>query len=166
MRIMDKIKELARVSEEEYIDEVEEQGYEDYEEEYEEYEQEPQQETRPVRETAYNRKHVSYQPADQEKARVVDISSGRARIVFKQITEYEECAEVTDLFGDNNIVIFNLETCSTDLCRRVLDVLYGASYANHGKIKRIAARSYVLIPSVVQVHGPFLDEIQNEESAL
>ncbi|MBR6702152.1 MAG: cell division protein SepF, partial [Clostridia bacterium] len=43
--------------------------------------------------------------------------------------------------------------------QRIIDVLYGVSYANDGDFKEIADRAYIITPNNVPVSGELGDEI-------
>ena len=45
------------------------------------------------------------------------------------------------------------------VCERIIDVLYGVSYANDGDFKKIADRAYIITPNNVPVSGELGDEI-------
>ncbi len=102
-------------------------------------------------------------------ANVVNLSGqqsalSNSHVVFKKIDRFEDVDVVADVLNDKRIVILNLETCSNDISRRILDFLYGVTYANSGDVRRIAGRAYVLTPYNVPISGELLDEIQSSTS--
>ncbi|MBQ7596484.1 MAG: cell division protein SepF [Clostridia bacterium] len=72
---------------------------------------------------------------------------------------FNEVNRVADVLIEQRIVILNLETCSDDDSRRILDVLCGVNYANRGTIQRIAGRAYIITPNNVPLSGELLDEV-------
>ena len=88
-------------------------------------------------------------------------SGGRSQVVFKKLDKFEEVAPVADVLKERKIVILNLETCPNDVAKRVIDFLYGVTYAISGEIKRVAGRAYIIAPNNVPVTGELLDEIEN-----
>lgn len=165
MKVFDKIKELARLTDEDYEEGMDSQGYE--------YDDEPyQDEGRDIYSTSeaeYTNKgrtaaRQGYQP-ERGPTNIVDISSSsasaRPNVVFKQIDRFDDVGAVADEINEKRIVILNLETCPNDVSRRVLDFLYGVAYANGGKIKRVAGRAYIINPNNVPLTGELLDEIEN-----
>lgn len=163
MGLMDKIKDLAKITDEGYFDETDEAVYED---DYAQddmqgsdiYAQPPQP---PQPEESYSRRRVNYQPADRGANRVVDIHSGsRSQVVFKKLDKYENVREVADELNAKKIVVLNLETCPGDVSRRVLDFLCGVAYANSGDITRVAVRTYIITPYNVPVTGEMLDQAE------
>lgn len=169
MGFIDKLKEMAKITDEDYLDNTDD--YRDYGSDYtenyppqEEPAYAPQPEPAPAREEpAYNRRRVNYQPADRgEAGRVVDIhSANRSQVVFKKLDKFEDAGAVADVLNEKKIVILNLETCPNDISRRVLDFLYGVAYANNGEIKRVAGRAYIITPYNVPISGEMLDDIEN-----
>lgn len=155
MGFLDKVKNAFSMSEEEYFDDV------DVEEEeaadYSTY----QKNSSPRRQ----RHH------EQNDSNVVDMSSSfsqrsaapsspaKAHVVFEKIDSFEEVPQVADVLIEQRIVILNLETCSDDDSRRILDVLSGVNYANRGTIQRIAGRAYIITPNNVPLSGELLDEV-------
>ena len=175
MGFIDKLKEMARVTDVDYPDSVDD--YPGYEDDYpaEDYPgedslnaaREPEPAPAPAREESYSRRRVNYQPADREGGRVVDIHSGnRSQVVFKKLDKFEDAGAVADVLNEKKIVILNLETCPNDISRRVLDFLYGVAYANNGEIKRVAGRAYIITPYNVPVSGEMLDDLENAGATL
>ncbi|MCL2508532.1 MAG: cell division protein SepF [Oscillospiraceae bacterium] len=168
MSFMDKIRDLAKITDEGYFAGVDDQEAEYYEDEYEDEEQE--QDVYSVDPSRGKRRAV-YQPKERERDRdrereremnVVDIhSSARSQVVFKKIDRFDDVGEVADVLNEKRIVILNLETCPNDISRRVLDFLYGVAYANSGDIKRVAGRAYIITPYNVPVTGELLDELES-----
>ena len=161
MGLMDKIKDLAKITDEGYLDDAADTAYDDYDGEetaagdiYEE----PAQPEEPA---SYSRRHVNYQPADRGN-RVVDLHSGssRSQVVFKKLDKYENVREVADELNEKKIVVLNLETCPSDVSRRILDFLCGVAYANSGDITRVAVRTYIITPYNVPVTGEMLDQAE------
>ena len=169
MGFIDKLKEMAKITDEDYLGETDD--YRDYNDEYADdgYTQTEaaytDREPEPEREETYNRRRVNYhQPAEREResARVVDIHSGnRSQVVFKKLDKFDDAGAVADVLNEKKIVILNLETCPNDISRRVLDFLYGVAYANNGEIKRVAGRAYIITPYNVPISGEMLDDIEN-----
>ena len=166
MGFIDKLKEMAKITGDDYLD-----GVDDYRGDYDnDYVREddppedvfPTREPEPAQEESYSRRHVNYQPADRENGRVVDLHAGnRSQVVFKKLDKFEDAGAVADVLNEKKIVILNLETCPNDISRRVLDFLYGVAYANNGEIKRVAGRAYIITPYNVPVSGEMLDDIEN-----
>ena len=151
MGIFDKVKNAFSMSEEEYFDDV------DVEEEAVDYNY---QKSAPARRTKHQ---------ESQNDNVVDMSTSflqrpaaapaKAHVVFEKIDSFIEVNQVADVLIEQRIVILNLETCSDDDSRRILDVLSGVNYANKGTIQRIAGRAYIITPNNVPLTGELLDEV-------
>ena len=49
----------------------------------------------------------------------------------------------------------------TSLSRRLVDFLSGVAYAGEGKIKKVAANTYIITPYSVDIMGDLIDELEN-----
>ena len=47
------------------------------------------------------------------------------------------------------------------LARRLIDFLSGVAYAGEGKIKKVAANTYIITPYSVDIMGDLIDELEN-----
>lgn len=166
MGIMDKIKELAKLTDEGYSDDMD--NRDDYDDYVDDGYEEEENDIYSGREESYNSRRVSYKSSEkQNTGNIVGISSGgRSQVVFKKLDKFEEVGPVADVLKEKKIVILNLETCPNDVSRRVLDFLYGVAYANNGEIKRVAGRAYIIAPNNVPVTGEMLDEIESGSANL
>jgi len=171
MGFFGKIKDAFNVSEERYFDESEDMltEREDYEENGNPgrrsgrvYDREDPEQQYPARE--YSAKDKSNVVNMRKQGDVVYSHSSSiygSNVVFQKIDRFSDVGGVADVLNDGKIVILNLETCPDMESRRVLDFLYGVSYANDGTIKRVAGRAYVFTPHNVDFSGEMLDEIQS-----
>ena len=48
-----------------------------------------------------------------------------------------------------------------DIARRLIDFLSGVAYAGEGKIKKVAANTYIITPYHVDIEGDLIDELEN-----
>ena len=55
----------------------------------------------------------------------------------------------------------NLESTNKDIARRLVDFLSGVAYASDGKIKRVAANTYIITPNSVDIMGDLIDELES-----
>ena len=97
-------------------------------------------------------------------SRVVNINS-RAHVqvvVFRPISFGEETRAIADELNNKHTVILNLEKTQKDESRRILDFLSGVAYAQNGKIKPVATRTFIITPYNVDLTGDdVLDELEN-----
>ena len=50
---------------------------------------------------------------------------------------------------------------SMDIARRLIDFLSGVAYAGEGKIKKVAANTYIITPYHVDIEGDLIDELES-----
>ena len=62
---------------------------------------------------------------------------------------------------DKRTVVLNLESTNKDIARRLIDFLSGVAYAGEGKIKKVAANTYIITPYHVDIEGDLIDELEN-----
>ena len=74
---------------------------------------------------------------------------------------FENAAEIADHLKDKRTVVINLESTNKDIARRLIDFLSGVAYAGEGKIKKIAANTYIITPYHVDIEGALIDELES-----
>ena len=129
-------------------------------------EQEPR-ESRPAREPRASREpRAGYgQVAAREQRdqnRVMNIhATAQLQVVLVKPERFENAAEVADHLRDKRTVVLNLEQTHKDIARRLIDFLSGVAYAQDGKIKKVAASTYIITPYNVGLLGDLIDELEN-----
>jgi cell division inhibitor SepF len=105
------------------------------------------------------RAQTQRQPVRRE-GRVVSINggSGQMQVVLVKPERFETAAEIADHLRDRHAIVMNLETTPKDIARRLIDFVSGVAYAQDGKIKKIAANTYIITPYNVDLTGDLLDE--------
>lgn len=107
------------------------------------------------------------QPVSRESSRrnkVVNISATAKLQValFKPEKFGEETRNIADELVKTHTVVLNLENTNKDMARRIIDFLSGVAYANRGKIKKVSANTFIIIPSNVDLTGDdLLDELEH-----
>lgn len=83
-------------------------------------------------------------------------------VLFKPERFGEDTRVIADELIKMHTVVLNLENTNMDVSRRILDFLSGVSYANSGKIKRVATSTFIITPYNVDLTGDdLLDELEN-----
>lgn len=83
-------------------------------------------------------------------------------VLFKPEHFGEETRAVADELLKMHTVVLNLENTNKDVARRILDFLSGVTYANNGKIKRIATSTFIITPYNVDLTGDdLMDELES-----
>jgi cell division inhibitor SepF len=121
----------------------------DFEEEFEEM---------PRKETAFEERRR----ADSRNNKVVNIhATTQLKVVLVKPERFENASEIADHLKDKRTVVINLESTNKDIARRLIDFLSGVAYAGEGKIKKVAANTYIITPYHVDIEGDLIDELEN-----
>lgn len=70
---------------------------------------------------------------------------------------YSDAHKIVEKLRDGNIIVFSLELVDDELAVRILDFVYGGTFALDGKIKEVGTRVYVVTNA-----GVNLSEIAGE----
>ena len=101
----------------------------------------------------------------EERARngkVVNINATtQLKVVLVKPERFENASEVADHLKEKHTVVVNLESTNKDIARRLIDFLSGVAYAGEGKIKKVAANTYIITPYSVDIMGDLIDELEN-----
>ena len=128
--------------------------YEDEDEELEDFE-EPARSSR----DAFEDRRVK---VDDRRNKVVNIhATTQLKVVLVKPERFENASEIADHLKDKRTVVLNLESTNKDIARRLVDFLSGVAYAGEGKIKKIAANTYIITPYHVDIEGDLIDELEN-----
>ena len=130
-----------------------------YEDEDEEYEEDFVEDTRkePVFEERRSRDR-----AEDRRNKVVNIhATTQLKVVLVNPERFENASEIADHLKDKRTVVINLESTNKDIARRLVDFLSGVAYAGEGKIKKVAANTYIITPYHVDIEGDLIDELEN-----
>ncbi|MEG1315768.1 MAG: cell division protein SepF [Oscillospiraceae bacterium] len=101
-------------------------------------------------------------PVRREK--VVNLGASapmQAQVVLVKPERFETAAEIADHLRERRSVVMNLEQTGKDTARRLIDFLSGVAYALDGKIKKVAANTYLITPYNVDIMGDLIDELEN-----
>ena len=108
-------------------------------------------------------------PERQERPRsrgrddkVVNIhTTTQLQVVLVKPERFENASEIADHLREKRTVVMNLESTNKDVARRLIDFLSGVAYAGDGKIKKVAANTYIITPYSVDIMGDLIDELEN-----
>ena len=128
--------------------------YEDEDEEFEDFE-EPARSSR----DAFEDHRVK---VEDRRNKVVNIhATTQLKVVLVKPERFENASEIADHLKEKRTVVLNLESTNKDIARRLVDFLSGVAYAGEGKIKKIAANTYIITPYHVDIEGDLIDELEN-----
>ena len=139
MGIFDEIKKLTH-------------PYDDEDEDFDEFEETPRKEVFEDRRPKL----------EDRRNKVVNIhATTQLKVVLVKPERFENASEIADHLKDKRTVVLNLESTNKDVARRLVDFLSGVAYAGEGKIKKVAANTYIITPYSVDIEGDLIDELEN-----
>ena len=128
--------------------------YEDEDEEYDDFEETPR------KESAFDDRRSAR--SEERHNKVVNIhATTQLKVVLVKPERFENASEIADHLKDKRTVVINLESTNKDVARRLVDFLSGVAYAGEGKIKKVAANTYIITPYHVDIEGDLIDELEN-----
>ena len=99
---------------------------------------------------------------EDRRNKVVNIhATAQLKVVLVKPERFENASEIADHLRDKRTVVLNLESTNKDIARRLVDFLSGVAYAGDGKIKKVAANTYIITPYSVDIMGDLIDELEN-----
>ena len=100
--------------------------------------------------------------SDDRHNKVVNIhATTQLKVVLVKPDRFENASEIADHLKEKRTVVLNLESTNKDVARRLIDFLSGVAYAGEGKIKKVAANTYIITPYSVDIMGDLIDELEN-----
>ena len=155
MGIFDEFKRLAHPYEDEDEDD------------YDDFEISPrpvERRERPAADRAPRDSGYSASAADDDRRsnKVVNLRAAtQLQVVLVKPERFEDASSIADHLREKRTVVLNLESTNGEIARRLLDFLAGVSYANEGKIKKVAISTYIITPYNVDILGDLIDELEN-----
>ena len=99
---------------------------------------------------------------EDRRNKVVNIhATAQLKVVLVKPERFENASEIADHLREKRTVVLNLESTNKDIARRLVDFLSGVAYAGEGKIKKVAANTYIITPYSVDIMGDLIDELEN-----
>ena len=113
-------------------------------------------------ESEYARPERERPVIDSRRGKVVNIhATTQLKVVLVKPERFETASEIADHLKEKRTVVINLESTHKDIARRLIDFLSGVAYASEGKIKKVAANTYIITPYSVDIQGDLIDELSN-----
>ena len=113
------------------------------------------------RDTIFDERREERRSEDRHN-KVVNIHATAAlKVVLVKPERFENASEIADHLREKRTVVLNLESTNKDVARRLIDFLSGVAYAGDGKIKKVAANTYIITPYSVDIMGDLIDELEN-----
>ena len=136
--------------------------YDDEDYDYEEDFEEPVKESRSPFEERREERRSEERRSEDRHNKVVNIhATTQLKVVLVKPERFENASEIADHLKEKRTVVLNLESTNKDVARRLIDFLSGVAYAGEGKIKKVAANTYIITPYSVDIMGDLIDELEN-----
>ena len=147
MSLLDEVKKIYNPYEDE--DDYEDEGFD-------------VQDPTPFFDERQPRKSGSSYAIDDRRNKVVNIAATtQLKVVLVKPERFEMASEIADHLKEKRTVVINLESTNKDIARRLIDFLSGVAYASEGRIKKVAANTYIITPYHVEMVGDLLDELES-----
>ena len=92
------------------------------------------------------------------KSKTVSFNQSQMQVVLVKPDRYEDVTSIADHLNDKKTVVLNLEAADRDLARRIVDFLSGATYANHGNMRKVSKGTFLIVPNGVDMMGELMLE--------
>ena len=103
------------------------------------------------------RETVEDTDSPRKNNKVVNIhATAQLQVVLVKPERFDDVSAIADHLNDKKTVVLNLEAADRELSRRIVDFLSGATYANHGNIKKISKGTFLIVPSGVDMMGELM----------
>ena len=136
--------------------------YDDEDYDYEDDFEEPSRDSRSPFDDRKEDRRSEERRADDRHNKVVKIhATTQLKVVLVKPERFENASEIADHLKEKRTVVLNLESTNKDVARRLIDFLSGVAYAGEGKIKKVAANTYIITPYSVDIMGDLIDELEN-----
>ena len=136
--------------------------YDDEDYDYEDDFEEPSRDSRSPFDDRKEDRRSEERRADDRHNKVVNIhATTQLNVVLVKPERFENASEIADHLKEKRTVVLNLESTNKDVARRLIDFLSGVAYAGEGKIKKVAANTYIITPYSVDIMGDLIDELEN-----
>ncbi|MBE6808751.1 MAG: cell division protein SepF [Ruminococcaceae bacterium] len=147
MGLFESIKNILTIPEEDEYDEAIEEAVE---------KEEPKKKT--VAQEPVRRSEPSARILGGGKSKTVNFNPNQMQVVLVKPERYDDVTSIADHLNEGKTVVLNLENLDTELCRRIVDFLSGATYANHGNMRKVSRGTFLIVPHGVDMMGELMLE--------
>ena len=149
MGLLDKIKNILVVPDED-----------EYEEEFEEKVEKTERSKVVQPQESYTQKRTEQSPRiiGGSRNKTVSFNPTQMQVILVKPERYEDVTSIADHMLEKKTVVLNLENIDKDLSRRIVDFLGGATYALHGNIKKVSRGTFLIVPDGVDMMGELISE--------
>lgn len=99
------------------------------------------------------------EPAVKREPRIIKSRSNNAQpahqvqVVLVKPDRFDDMPSIADHLNAGKTVVLNLEDASSEIARRMVDFLSGATYANGGNMRKVAKNTFLIAAHGVGVAG-------------
>jgi cell division inhibitor SepF len=98
-----------------------------------------------------------------KRAPVVNLHAQKQmRIVVKEPASFDESQEIVDHIKNRRPVVLNIESVDTDIARRLVDFISGATYALGGHMQKVNVGIFLFTPSNIEITVELQDELSEK----
>ena len=105
--------------------------------------------------TSYEEPEYTAPVQKQKTGRVINMNqkSMYEVVVYRPKSFSNDTGDIAQSLLAKNAVVLNLEKCSPNESRRILDFLSGITFAQNGKISKVATDTYMITPNNITLSG-------------
>ncbi len=96
------------------------------------------------------------------KSRNDKTNGGAMQVVLVKPERFEDSRPIADHLNEGKTVVLNLEDANREESRRIVDFLSGVAYANHGNIRQVAKKTFIIVANNIDVMGELVLEDYDE----
>ncbi|WP_207637542.1 cell division protein SepF [Desulfotruncus alcoholivorax] len=106
---------------------------------------------------------VLLQKPKKNRGQVVSLHTQRqVRVVVIEPASFDDVPAIADNLKNRRPVIINLEQADSELAKRVVDFVSGATYALDGSMQKVGKGIFLSVPSNVGIEGDFDGNIKEK----
>lgn len=125
---------------------------------YADYEDEEIEESNQTHETRKEQRQHSTERTMSVQA------TARLQISMFRPLQFEEATDAVDLIAKGQAIVLNIENTDDAIARRIMDFLSGAAYLAASTITRISTRTYLILPSHMNLDEAEINSLENWSS--
>ncbi|MBE3584800.1 MULTISPECIES: cell division protein SepF [Desulfofundulus] len=93
-------------------------------------------------------------PQVKRKGQVFSLHTQRqVRVIVAEPRVFEDVQAIADHLKNRRPVVVNLERAESDLARRIVDFISGATYALNGSMQKVGNGIFLFVPSNMDIAG-------------
>jgi len=99
--------------------------------------------------------------ASKRKGQVLNLHAQRQmKVVVSEPRAFEDVQGLAENLKNRRPVIINLEKADTELAKRVIDFISGATYALNGTLQKVGSGIFLVVPSNMDISSELGDQLK------